>query len=119
MSGEISTTQDIHMGTPQGSRLSPLLFIMLMADMDLWTNESMLSNFADDTQSIVISNDKENAIKTTENEAKRVIEFFGANYLVNNPEKAAILYNSNGKSSEILFEDMEEKKLNLHIQKNF
>ena len=44
---------------------------------------------------------KENAIETTVIEANSEIDFFDTNNLVNNPEKAAILYNSKGKSSEI------------------
>ena len=52
ISGKRSSEQEIDIGTPQGSRLSPLLFIILMADLDLWTGNSSLSNFADDTQSI-------------------------------------------------------------------
>ena len=48
--GEVSSTQYITLGTPQGSRLSPLLFPILLADMDLWTDQSLMSNFADDTQ---------------------------------------------------------------------
>ena len=49
ISNKESTAKNINIGTPQGSKLSPLLFIILMADMDLWTRGSMLSNFADDT----------------------------------------------------------------------
>ena len=63
-----------------------------MADMDLWTENSMLSNFADDTQTIVISDSREEAIEITKREANNVINFFACNNLVNNPEKAAILY---------------------------
>ena len=37
VSGEMSSSQEMNIGTPQGSRLSPLLFLCLMADMDLWT----------------------------------------------------------------------------------
>lgn len=47
VSGEMSSSQEMNTGTPQGSRLSPLLFLCLMADMDLWTENSILSNFAD------------------------------------------------------------------------
>ena len=35
VSGKISTTQEINIGTPQGSRLSPLLFIILTTDSTL------------------------------------------------------------------------------------
>ena len=48
VAGKLSTAQEINIGTPQGSRLSPLLFICMMADMDLYTEEK-LANFADDT----------------------------------------------------------------------
>ena len=47
--GKRSSTQDMPLGTPQGSRISPLLFICMMADLDLWTQDCVLSNFADDT----------------------------------------------------------------------
>ena len=63
--GRKSKDVEMSTGTPQGSRLSPLLFIILMADLGLWTENSVFSNFADDTQSIVISNNRENLLKTT------------------------------------------------------
>ena len=53
--GTMSTMIDIEIGTPQGSRISPLLFCIMMADLDLYTEQSGLVNFADDTQSIVIA----------------------------------------------------------------
>jgi hypothetical protein len=34
VTGKISGEEVINIGTPQGSRLSPLLFIILMADLD-------------------------------------------------------------------------------------
>ena len=69
VANQLSTAKEVNIGTPQGSRLSPLLFIVLMADMDLWTENSMLLNFADDTQSIVIHDKKDQAIETTVIEA--------------------------------------------------
>ena len=67
-----------------------------MADMDLWIDKCKLSNFADDTQSLIISDSVEEALEITTKEANKVINFFGSNNLVNNPEKAAVLYNSKG-----------------------
>ena len=66
--GEVSSTQYITLGTPQGSRLSALLFTILLADMDLWTDQSLLSNFADDTQSIIVGDNLEEVINITKNE---------------------------------------------------
>ena len=68
--GCLSSTQEMPTGTPQGSRLSPLLFICLMADLDLWTNDCVISNFADDTQSLCISDNKEEVVSKSKEEAK-------------------------------------------------
>ena len=112
-----------NIGTPQGSRLSPILFLCLMADMELWTKDSKLSNFADDTQSIIIKDNKKDALETVKVESKKIIDFFAANNFVNNANKAALIYNSKGKASEIsvdiggemLCSTYTEKLLGLHI----
>ena len=51
---ELSSSVEIDKGTPQGSRLSPLLFLTLMADLNLHISKGHLSNFADDTQLTII-----------------------------------------------------------------
>ena len=112
-----------NIGTPQGSRLSPILFLCLMADMELWTKDSKISNFADDTQSIIIKDNKEDAIETTRVESRKILDFFSCNNFVNNANKAALIYNSKGKGSEIsvdiggetLNSTYTEKLLGLHI----
>ena len=71
-----------------------MLFVILMADLDLWTKDSKLSNFADDTQSIIIQDTREKLIETVQQEARAVTTFFGGVGLVNNADKAALLYNS-------------------------
>ena len=118
----------LNIGTPQGSRLSPLLFIILMADLDLWTENSNLSNFADDTQSIIVSDNRESLLETAASEANSVMNFFNSNGLVNNADKAAVLYNSKGKGEVITIENVggqnltstySEKLLGLHISSDF
>ncbi len=47
-----------------------------MADMDLWKNDSMLTNFADDTQSVVIKSTKDEVVESAKKEANSVIDFF-------------------------------------------
>ena len=50
----------MNIGTPQGSSL---LFIILMDDLNLWTENRILSNFADDMQSIIISESKKKSFR--------------------------------------------------------
>ena len=127
----MSKTIDINTGVPQGSRLSPLLFICLMADLDLWTKESTITNFADDTQSVIIKDGRDEAVDTAKKEANSVIEFFENNNFVNNSDKAAILYNSGGQGTSITIEgiggesiasnesEKSEKLHGLHINSSF
>ena len=81
--------------------------------VDLWTEKSLLANFADDTQTIVINNNLEKALNITSKEANNIISFFGSNNLVNNPEKAALLYNSKGKSGNITVENIHQNDFTL------
>ena len=99
-----------------------------MADLDLWTENSTLSNFADDTQSIIVREDRKNLMETASSEANCVINFFRSNGLVNNADKAAVLYNGKGKSEIITVENVggedlvsthSEKLLGLHINADF
>ena len=124
VNGKLSSAQKINIGTPQGSRLSPLLFLILMADLDMWVNNSMLSNFGDDTQSIILSDKKEDLHDITIKEANSIIDFFECNNLVNNANKAALLCHSKGKGGNIIIESIgnetlksisSEKLLGLHI----
>lgn len=128
INGKVSEELEISLGTPQGSRLSPLLFLVLMSDLDLCTNKSTLTNFADDTQTCVISDSKEESIKIAQEESQEVIRFFEGVNLVNNADKAALLYNSKGKGEEITVENVggvrlkskkSDKLLGLHINSNF
>ena len=102
-----------------------------MADLDLWTEHSTLSNFADDTQSLCIAEDKETAISKTITDASNIISFFTANDLVSNADKTCVIYNAKGKGQEItleniggekitsLQEDKSEKLLGLQVSNEF
>ena len=87
-----------------------------------------MSNFADDTQTIIVSENQENLLETTSIEVNSVLNFFRSNNLVNNPEKSALLYNSKGKGENITVKNIggqniqsthSEKLLGLNINSNF
>ena len=113
-------------GKDSGSRLSPLIFVILMADLNLWTKDSKLSNFADDTQSCVIKPTEEELRATTIQESRAVVGYFSANNLVNNKEKAALLYNNRRRAETITMEiageeitaKNSEKLLGIHVSSN-
>ena len=71
-----------------------------MADLDLWPRESMIMNFVDDMQSVIIEDKKVEAVEIAKKEANS----FENNNFVNNSDKAAILYNSGGKGDSITVE---------------
>ena len=104
VSGELSTSKKIDKGTPQGSRISPILFLVLMSDLNLHVKKGLLTNFADDTQLTTIEESEHEAIKSTKEEANSIINFFQAVQLKNNPDKAALIYNSKGKEKIIEME---------------
>ena len=76
----------------------------------------------------MIGENTENLLEITSKEANNVIDFFSCNNLVNNSEKAAILYNTKGRGGKITIhgiggETLEsvqsEKLLGLHINSDF
>ena len=103
---EVSDMTNIEIGTPQGSRLSPLLFVIIMADLEAWIENSSLTNFADDTQSIIIAKSESTLIETAQKEANEVIRFFSGVNLVNNSDKACLLTNSAGKEKNMEMQDI-------------
>ena len=89
---KLSKVQEMKLGTPQGSRLSPLAFVIFMADLDLHVSGNcQISQFADDTQTLCVSDSKESVVAMSTREATNVINFFSANDLVNNPDKACVV----------------------------
>ena len=99
------------------------MFSVLMSDLNLHTKDSKLTNFADDTQIHICEENEESLRKVTKQEAESVITFFEGVKLSNNPDKAALIYNSKGKGmstemeigGKILKSSNDEKLLGLQV----
>lgn len=122
------TSQDIALskGSPQGSLLSPLLFIIYVADLPLWIGKASAYSYADDTSLSVVGRSLEEVKGKAEAEVDRLMQFMAANSLVANPDKSGLLVvKGRGKrgSSEVslkigehqLRESKTEKLLGLRI----
>ena len=88
---EESPTEDLSLGTPQGSRLSPLLFNILTCDLNLYMTDGLCCNFADDTSLSVEAKTKSEMIQKLEKEAEGMTQFTSTNNLVLNPGKTAFI----------------------------
>ena len=88
-----------------------------MADLDMWTEDSFLSNFADDTQSSLVKKSEEELRAAASKESAAVVSHFGANNLVNNADKAALLYNNSGKAEKITMEIAGEEITSVESEK--
>ena len=82
-----TSEQEMNIGTPQGSKLSPLLFLIYMADLNLWTTNKRLSNFVNDTQSIIVSDNTKNLLEISTKAANSIINFSSNDNLINNADK--------------------------------
>jgi hypothetical protein len=87
LSGPLTLTS----GVPQGGILSPIVFTLYTADMELWLKHSNLTNFADDTETDYSGLTKEDIKEKLEDDAIRVLDFMASNGLVANQSKTEFL----------------------------
>ena len=96
----ISAAINLPFGSPQGSCLSPCLFIILLSDIELWVENSELIGYCDDTSGITRGKTEQEAIQLLESDAVKILEYMASNKLVINPTKTCIMINSvSGQSS--------------------
>ena len=60
---------------------------------------------------MILSDNRKDLLEKTSKEANCVINFFKSNNLVNNPDKAAILFNCKGKGEFITVDNVGGEKL--------
>ena len=98
ISGNKSETEDITCGVPQGSTLSPILFLIYINDFHLATTMNV-NLFADDAQ-VSASNSSPALLESYVNEEfKKIFNWLNANQLCLNVKKTSYIIFSNKKSS--------------------
>ena len=89
-----SEIKELTYGTPQGSRLSPLLFNIMMCDLNLYLKNGLQGNFADDTSNEVTGENAATVREKLEEDAAKMLQFTSSNNLFINPGKTAFICNN-------------------------
>ena len=109
-------TYDINYGTPQGSCLGPLLFLIFCNDINLHLDFMNVIQFADDT-TLYLSGKNLNYLQwCVECDVRSIIDWFRANKLTLNPSKTiCVVFNPPGRKKvtvELEFGDVKLKSTN-------
>jgi len=96
--GEKSGITEVMVGSPQGSVISPLLFLIMVADLEDWVTEGTTLSYADDTTVYAAAKTKEEVRRILEKSAKEVLAFMQSAKLSANPSKTKFIMF--GRSSE-------------------
>ena len=67
-----------------GGIISPLLYIVYVADLDLWLKYSIIITYADDTSSSIKGKVLRELIRIMKEDAENLLKFMAANGLVAN-----------------------------------
>ena len=100
VNGHLSSPVSVKSGVPQGSVLGPLLFLVLISDIDSDIVEAFLSSFADDTR-IGMSVMTEDDISVLQCELNKVYAWAATNNMTFNNNKFELLrYGANAELKE-------------------
>ena len=101
--GSESITISIETGSPQGSILSPILFLTMISDIEEWVTLSQLFTYADDITLAAKAKSKEEVRRILSQDGNEILRFMTAMKLAANP----------GKTDFIMFGKAHEDPLQL------
>ena len=100
VNGTRSDPADVKSGVPQGSVLGPLIFLILIGDIDQNIAHSFLSSFADDTR-VGHAVDSHNDSANLQNDLEEIYLWTDANNMELNGGKFEHLHYSHDKSNQV------------------
>ena len=74
--GKRSEILDITVGSPQGSVISPLLFLIMVSDLEEWVSEGSILSYADDTTCYAFAKDKIEVRRILEQSAVEILSWY-------------------------------------------
>jgi ribonuclease P/MRP protein subunit RPP40 len=86
-----SSRMETGIGSPQGSLLSPLIFIIFVSDLQDWLQSCDSLTYADDTSISFSGRSQEEVKNKLEKDAKNVLSYMASNRLVANAQKTTFL----------------------------
>jgi len=121
--GHQSGLNDLKIGSPQGSVLSPLLFLVMVSDLEQWVTNASIVSYADDTTCYTMAPTKQEVRHKLEMCSKEVLSFMAASMLSANPEKTKFIMFGRKKEEPIKIgnvlveESRQVELLGFHINK--
>jgi hypothetical protein len=97
---------DITVGSPQGSLISPLLFLIMTCDLEEWLSEGSAVTLADDTTCYAMAPTNEEVRHILVGSAEEILIFMKATMLSANPEKTKYLMFGRGQEEPITVGDV-------------
>ena len=117
----------LKVGSPQGSIISPTIFIILLSDIELWCPGAELCGYADDTTCTVYDTDTNKLQDKCEQKVNELLTYMAINRLAANDDKTKILVMKHGRTeNELTFkigdaevkESSNEKLLGVYVSNN-
>ena len=78
-------------GVPQGGILSPIIFTLFTADLEMWCKYSKIYGYADDTTTACQGKNLEEIIKNLKHDAESILKYMASNGLVANASKTIFM----------------------------
>ena len=89
--GQRSELTTVGAGSPQGSVISPLLFLIMVADLEEWVSEGKTLTYADDTTCYAAAASEEEVRRILHKSAGEILSFMSATLLAANPTKTKFM----------------------------